>query len=364
MSRPLLIVGASTRAAAHSAIRAGYAPICADMFADVDLRAVAEVLDVADYPRGLTQAIARIPRNVPLMYTGALENQPELLEALCEGRPLLGNGPDVLRGVRDPFSVRQVSVSMGLPTPEVIPGDAARPEGDWLWKPLHGSAGRGILVQERGIGPGYWQRFQPGIPHSALYVANGSGGDCLLVGVARQLIGLPWLPFGFVGAIAPVPVPDSTDRVLERIGRCLAERFELRGIFGVDFVLDVETPWLVEINPRYTATVELFEFAMRRPVLSIAERARSDYCYGKRIVYAPERFVADDYGSYVSSRVSFDMPDLADIPAPGLTIEKEQPICSVFATARGITECVQELEAAAGRVLGIGPHRATGAERR
>jgi len=39
----LLILGASTRAAAHSARRAGFRPICADMFTDEDLREVAEV---------------------------------------------------------------------------------------------------------------------------------------------------------------------------------------------------------------------------------------------------------------------------------------------------------------------------------
>ena len=44
-TRPrLLILGCSTRAAAWSAVRAGFFPVCADEFGDEDLRQVAEVL--------------------------------------------------------------------------------------------------------------------------------------------------------------------------------------------------------------------------------------------------------------------------------------------------------------------------------
>ena len=35
----------------------------------------------------------------------------------------------------------------------------------------------------------------------------------------------------------------------------------LRGLFGVDFVLRDGIPWPVEVNPRYTASVEVLEFA-------------------------------------------------------------------------------------------------------
>ena len=56
MQPSVLILGASTRAAAQSAIRAGLRPICADLFADLDLRDCARVLDVDDYPHGLAAA--------------------------------------------------------------------------------------------------------------------------------------------------------------------------------------------------------------------------------------------------------------------------------------------------------------------
>ncbi|MCH2591273.1 MAG: hypothetical protein MK004_22585, partial [Planctomycetales bacterium] len=54
---PLVIVGASARAAAWSAIRAGRRPLCADLFADRDLLAVAAAIAVEDYPLGLVKAV-------------------------------------------------------------------------------------------------------------------------------------------------------------------------------------------------------------------------------------------------------------------------------------------------------------------
>ena len=397
---PLLIVGASTRAAAESAIRAGFAPICADMFADVDLRAIAEVLPVSDYPRGLIAATANVPRDVPLLYTGAIENHPRLVETLCRERPLLGNGPAVLSRVRDPVAVREVLTANGLPALDLFPGDGSPPSGDWLWKPSRSSAGRGISKM-RGHEPGYWQRFQPGASCSAVFFAgrksvdelNGrvplaacppvrerapacTGGQAasgtqplrsdrnalrtqdtnesgaVLIGVARQLIGLPHLPFGFAGAIAPVSVPRATQETMHRLGEVLTEEFALTGLFGVDFVLEDESPWLVEINPRYTATVELFEFAFRQPLLVSAPTVTcpTQRCFGKRILYAESRLVAGDLTQHVRSTVSFDIPAVADIPEPSQVIEAGQPICTVYAEAGDVDECARKLSDVARRL--------------
>lgn len=347
---PLLIVGASTRAAAESAIRAGFAPICAGLFADADLRAMAEVLPVSDYPHGLIAATANVPRDVPLLYTGAIENHPRLLATLCRDRPLIGNGPAVLRRVRDPFAVHEVLAAHGLPALDVMPGDVAPPAGDWLWKPLRGSAGRAIS-RARANEPGYWQRFQSGNSCSALFFAGDSRAT--LIGVACQLIGPPHLAFGFAGAIAPFPVPPATHQALLRLGNVLRDSFALTGLFGVDFILHDDRPWLVEINPRCTATVELFEFACRQPLLISAPVAEctTNHCFGKRILYAESRLVAGDLTRHIRTTVSFDRPLVADIPEPGQVIEPGQPICTVYAEADEVDACVRSLDQAAADVL-------------
>ena len=72
-SESVLLIGASTRAAAHSARRAGWTPWCADLFADADLRPIATVRKVPlnDYPRGLLSALEVAPPG-SVLYCGGL----------------------------------------------------------------------------------------------------------------------------------------------------------------------------------------------------------------------------------------------------------------------------------------------------
>ncbi|NOX53525.1 MAG: hypothetical protein GXP27_03640, partial [Planctomycetes bacterium] len=76
----LLIVGASPRAAAQSARRAGLQPVCIASFEDEDLAATARTVA---WPRNLKELI-RLAESLPpgpWMYTGALENRPGLIDA-------------------------------------------------------------------------------------------------------------------------------------------------------------------------------------------------------------------------------------------------------------------------------------------
>src|SRR5206468_6904268 len=90
----LLILGASTRAAAFSALRAGLAPRCADYFADRDLAATCPVerVDSEEGAEGLERAARQLPGNA-WIFTGPLENHPDLVERLSQTIPLLGTGP-------------------------------------------------------------------------------------------------------------------------------------------------------------------------------------------------------------------------------------------------------------------------------
>src|SRR5437660_693977 len=89
MNDHLLIVGASARAAAFSALRAGLEPWCLDQFADADLcaRCPAVLVRPRLYPRGLV-ALARKAPPGPWLYTGGLENRPRLVRRLTRERPL------------------------------------------------------------------------------------------------------------------------------------------------------------------------------------------------------------------------------------------------------------------------------------
>src|SRR5262245_19294559 len=85
----LLIIGASTRAAAVSAVPAGLQPTCVDLFADSDLAGLCPVvrLPAKDFPAGFQRAAQLAPPG-PFIYVGGLENHPEIVASISRSRAL------------------------------------------------------------------------------------------------------------------------------------------------------------------------------------------------------------------------------------------------------------------------------------
>jgi len=136
----------------------------------------------------------------------------------------------------------------------------------------------------------------------------------------------------------------------------LARRFALVGLLGVDFVLADGRPWVVEVNPRYTASVELFEYASRRPLMRDhvracvdreveAEEIRGGEAVGKRVIYAGRRLTFPEIAP-PSIEDDFLTPDFADVPHPGAVIEAGEPVLTVLARAETPEECVARLDRA------------------
>jgi uncharacterized protein len=366
----ILLVGASARAAAASAIRAELRPWCLDLFADADLRQMAPAVRCppSAYPRGLLPVFSDAPQ-VPWLYTGGLENHPHLIRRMAELRPLWGNNTSALLTSRSPFTVAQLLRESNLPCLDVRHTLRVGTErGYWLRKPLRSAAGRDICfadelpATEEHIKPRfYYQRYVEGPSYSAVFVTN-QAGDTHLLGVTRQLVGerpLNAKPFQYCGSIGPIELPGSTPMTLQRIGEVLTVGCHLRGLFGVDFILNDDGPWLVEVNPRYTASVEVLEYATNTAFLTLHRRAfepaslvpirqasESDF-FGKAILYARDRMVMPAKTS--TPRPPFDpetpfiMPAAADIPSAGEVIERGWPICTVFARGSSMEQCHERL---------------------
>jgi predicted ATP-grasp superfamily ATP-dependent carboligase len=182
---------------------------------------------------------------------------------------------------------------------------------------------------------------------SMLFLSEWNGGY-LWLGLTEQLVGELWLhaePFAYCGNIGPAELPEDVKQGLLNYAGQLAEEDELRGVWGLDFIFDYETAFPVEVNPRYTASVEVVELAYRASIL--AEHARvfatdtpdrtpggRDRVVGKAIYYAPHAitFPAGPWDDELSR--PFDpwrVPDFADIPDAGSVIEAGQPVLTFFA---------------------------------
>jgi predicted ATP-grasp superfamily ATP-dependent carboligase len=376
------IIGASVRAAAFSALRAGLVPLCADLFADADLRSRCQVVRLTGRYPGAFRALFENEPPDRWMYTGGLENHPELIEAL-EGRgPLLGNGAEVLRRARDPMFLNRSAHRADLPAPEVRRSD--EPDaGDgtkrWLVKPLAGAGGIGIHFREPGEGPAsrpcYLQEYIEGTPTSALYV--GDGRRCRFLGLTRQLVGEVWLnaaPFRYCGSIGPLDTSGQLRRRLQRLGEELVRGAGLRGLFGVDGVLRAGLFLPVELNPRYTASVEVVEHATGLKALDLHWRTclgeepgegepHASRLVGKATLFAEAgvRFPAEGPWTTTLRDRSSEFPLLADIPAAGEEIATGHPVLTLFAAGSSAEECErllrQQAAELAGRLWGEGVNR-------
>lgn len=366
----LLILGASTRAAAWSAARAGYQPVCADLFLDADLQAIAEVHPLGSYPEGFPEAVEELPP-MAWMYTGGLENFPEIVDRISARHRLMGCGGDVLRRVRDPFEVNRILEEEGLPCPEVRSWEnPPKCDGTWLCKPRRGSGGGGIrrwTEEAKGIlelsEECFFQRYQAGEACSVLLMAGERGVEVL--GMFEQLIGREegeseFPEFGYRGSLFPARVSEQVRDQVARMGEVLAQGTGMRGAIGVDFVWDGEQAWPVEVNPRYTASVELWEAGTGRSlvrehlrefgecestgvVLRREESARSGV-WGKRIVYAPTNLqLGGEFAAAIAIEDTIGFPRAADLPLPGTRIGKGEPICSLLASGGEQREVLESL---------------------
>jgi len=352
----LIILGASARAAAASAIRAGFTPWTADLFADVDLKAMvpdAVRCPVGQYPHGLLDILKEAPE-APWIYTGALENHPSLIRKMAEVRPLWGNGPNALLVSRSPFFIGELLAKHGLPSLKARHWDGELSSTHrWLQKPLRGAAGNGISFSNERNPSCYFQQFIEGSPMSAVFVR--ARGQVKLLGITEQLIGIEWLnapPFRYAGNIGPVEVSDHCREELTRIGEVIGEGCGLLGLFGVDFLLSEDRPWVVEVNPRYTASIEVLVLAAGASFLA-EHRAAFDELHpccrevpwtseivGKGILYANcDMTFPNDALSNPRDRNQF-----ADIPKSGERIQKSWPILTLLCQAASAKYCRRRLK--------------------
>jgi uncharacterized protein len=360
MAMHLLILGASVRAAAQSALRAGLRPWGADLFCDTDLPTTGSFERVGEYPEGFLQVADDGPPG-PWLYTGALENHPEVVEKISARRILWGNGPPALERIRSPEFIFQVLKAADLPCPAVCLPHDVDPGRRWLLKPRFGSAGRGIAhwPAARSTEDCYLQELIDGEACAALYVALADGPR--LIGVTRQLVGQDWLhakSFRYCGSIGPIQFADGALTTLERIGRALTDVCHLRGLFGVDFILRDGVPYPVEVNPRYTASVEVIELARRFAALELHRQAFSatqTACsvppettpgfVGKAVLFARTSLRFPEDGPWRRGKPAdiWSIPEFADVPRAGTQISAGKPILTLFTSSHSLAECETRL---------------------
>ena len=351
---PILVVAVSVRALAEAVVRSGRPVLAVDLFGDADTRAasaglavVAGSLDDGPDLDAVIAAGARLAaahgEPAGVVIGSGFEHRPDALALLGARWPLLGCPPEAVAAVKDPARLAALCATLTIPHPEVAATPPADPTG-WLAKRAGGSGGGHVAPATAATGAAgtddrYWQRRVDGRAMSVTVLCDGDGAR--LVGFCTAAVApTPAQPYRFGGLAGPVAGdPDLSDEITAAADR-LTRATGLRGLVGLDLVVDGARWWLIEVNPRPTAALEVLDRGTpplmalhiaactatpasgERSTTGVAPWTPPATIAATALVYAPRDGVT----------VAADWPDwVADRPLPGTVIPAGAPICTVRA---------------------------------
>ena len=244
----------------------------------------------------------------------------------------------------------------------------------WLVKPILSGGGHGVRLWQGGKLPRgcYRQELVDGTSGSVVFVA--AGGRAVPLGFSRQLVGES--AFGaagyrycgsiLAGAGDPQFARDEAlaDAVPVLTGT-IAEEFALVGVNGIDFIACDGWPFVIEVNPRWSASMELIERAYELSVFEAHASAcavgalpqfdfirarRGAAAVGKAVVFARCDVTIGDTNEWLSGRAAGHQTAIADVPDDGEKIPAGRPVCTVLAAGCDASSCHAELVHSANRV--------------
>jgi uncharacterized protein len=339
----VLIAAISGRALAASAYRAGYLPLVADFFGDQDTLQVAHAhfrlaghLARGIEERALAEALSKLSerrRPLGVVCGTGFEDRTQLLQQIARRWRLFGNGAETVAKIKDSEFLSTLCGNLKIPFPESSLAKPASP-ADWLAKRKGGAGGahiRPALRPDRAANETYYQRRISGTSISGLFLADGA--RAVVLGFSEQW-SMPTerQPYRYGGAVRPANVTSCSAGALTAAIQRLTAAVPLFGLNSADFLVDGEQYWLLEINPRPGATLDLFEppdgslFALHMAACSgtlAASVHNPDGAKATAIVYAEHDIPAVP---------KLDWPSwTADRPVAGSAIKVGEPLCTVYA---------------------------------
>ena len=261
---------------------------------------------------------------------------PDVLDWVARQVPVIGNSAGSLKQAKD-LSFFTLLDGLKIVHPAVQSNLPDKPE-HWLSKRVGGYGGLHIRPAILNITPHfenvYFQQKAQGIPISMLFVADGNVSK--VIGFNQQLTApMKNLPYCFAGAISNVILPPAVQKAFECAAIKLTSALGLRGICSIDAILGDEDLWVLELNPRLSATFHLYENLLPLHLQGCAGQLsnlpiKTTTSNAQLILYADEAFgIAKDFAwpDWVADRPTAASHDSS------VRISPHAPIFSVLASA-------------------------------
>ena len=322
-----------------------------DLFGDEDTLALAEghrplpgrfgagTRDREAVMAGLAALAAAAEGSVLGVVLGSgFEGAPGLIAEIGEHYPLLGAGPSAVAALKDPLGFAALCARLAIPHPAVSLDPVADP-GAWLVKRAGGCGGAHIRASATGaVPPGhYLQARVPGRAFALSFLADGARIAVLALTEQWQAPA-PTRPFRYAGALArgrdePCPLALAILAAASEAAERLVRATGLTGLASADLLVEGERWWLLEINPRPGATLDVLDHRPTPLMLQHLEaslgrmpaiEAKPEDATGAEICYAARSCAAVP---------ALDWPGrVRDRPRAGSRIERDAPVCTVTAS--------------------------------
>jgi predicted ATP-grasp superfamily ATP-dependent carboligase len=321
---------------------AGWVADVIDLFGDEDTRCAARTTTALTPNRyfdfdggtlfGAMAAHQCLSGPAMVVVGSAFERAPAVLARLAQHYRVLGCDAEVYHRLRDLpalFDLLRRREGISSPTTQWSPPPVG---AGWLKKQVGGSGGYHVTAltdtAQRALGS-YFQQRHSGHSRSALFIANGR--ECRYYGCAEHLRWHTRAGFRYEGARRLSQVSAQARAALERIGAVLTARLGLRGCFGIDFLAsEGRAPVLLDINPRPTATLELWPDRDRMFDAHIAA------CTDQTLLYSSPQVTSHRAHLVLYADAAWTVTEqlawpswVADRPCRGTFIARGAPLCTV-----------------------------------
>jgi uncharacterized protein len=355
VNKPKIIIAAiACRPYVKAAVACGYEVVAIDAFADDDVRNLTEIcyqLELRNDQlnmRQLMQVMERLDLHafVGFCYGAGFEKEPAMLSKINELLPVLGNLELVVNRCKAPDYFFTLCDQLKVPHPEIMFTPPSNSAG-WLCKEI-GASGGGHIKQVDDIQTCdwqknqavYYQKIQQGKPVSCLFIV--SNNSVQVIGFNEQFVSrCNHAPFRYGGAVSHVVMSDTAKARFEQYIVKLSSIIGLAGLNSCDAICDGDDIFLLEINPRLSATMDLYAdyqlFEKHIAALSGKAIVLNHTCNkscAHQVIYAEHA---------VSIKDDIIWPEwVYDRPRSGGALDEGMPVCTVVAEAE-TTECAKRL---------------------
>ena len=348
----LLLIATSARTLLASAIRGGYSAVVIDGFCDREVRkhAVSSTrvalrkeggLDDDALAEAIKQTSKRYAKSLKtLVFGSGIEGCETSLEVIRQsGIKQKGNQHEYRQYSKNKTLERSSGQIMSMP-------DNTPP---YLYKSVVGSGGVHIYRDDdyQDIKPDYYrQSYLPLTGISHLFLADGNQIETVGFSVQWHSKHDARHPFCYGGAISACFLDQSCIAQAEAV----AKKFDLIGLNNIDYLYDGSRLYFLELNPRPSATMTLYDEDYADGLLHAHIKA----CEGKGLV-RPSK-VASVYRTFaiiytdkaIKLPNDFEWPiEAKNVPMEdpaGYYFEKNAPICTLHVNADNTVDALTCLQ--------------------